>query len=136
MKKFELLSHTADVRIHALGDSPEELFRAALEGLCEVIIPAHKKRKTTYSKEIAIDSPDVTALLIDFLSDALSIMHSGKVMLPEVEFKALDEMYLRAELSGFEVDEFHEDVKAVTYHEANIVENPEGVFETIVVLDI
>ncbi len=136
MKKFELLSHTADVRIHATGSTHEELFRAALEGLCEVTIPAHGSGEITFRKEIAIDSPDLTALLIDFLSDALSIMHSNKVLLPEVEFKAMDEVYLRAELRGFRVDEFDEDVKAVTYHEANIVENPEGVFETIIVLDI
>ena len=34
------------------------------------------------------------------------------------------------------VDAFDEDIKAVTYHEANIEENEEGVLQTTIIFDI
>jgi SHS2 domain-containing protein len=43
---------------------------------------------------------------------------------------------LEATVYGRKVSGFKEDVKAVTYHEADITENEEGCLETVVVFDI
>jgi len=43
---------------------------------------------------------------------------------------------LDARLFGAHVRKFDEDIKAVTYHEANITHSPTGEFETMIVFDI
>ena len=106
--------------------------------MCEVILPEWRKSpaKLNIKREIEIESIDITALLIDFLSELLSLMHQNKVLFCKVQFEQLSETYLKAEVSGFEVSGFDEDVKAVTYHEADIKLNEDGEYETAIVLDI
>lgn len=134
--EFEILPHQADVRILAKGSDYEKLFRAALQGLCEIIFHESQKDKPpSNTKQIIVESNDNTTLLIDFLSEVLSLSHQNKVLFCEVNFEKLTECYLKAEISGYEVDGFDEDVKAVTYHEANVV-FVNGVYQTVIVLDI
>ena len=133
---FELLEHTADVRILAKGESKEKLFLAALEGLCEVILPGSSKSNENQIKiEVEVSSFDASSQIIDFLAEALYYMYEQNIILNKANFDDLDENYLKCILSGYKVDEFHEDVKAVTYHEAEIKEENE-VFSSIIVLDL
>jgi len=69
---YEILQHTADVRLRVTASSLEELFADALRGLMEVMgapVGAHSVRPET--EEIELDSVDLTALLVDFLNEAL-----------------------------------------------------------------
>ena len=136
-KSFELLEHIADVRILAKGSDFNNLFSAALSGLCEVIIPGWQMRakELIIFKKLKIESVDITSLLIDFLSEVLSLSHQDKCLFCEVKFEHLAESSLEAEIRGFEVEKFEEDVKAVTYHEAEVV-SIDGVYQTMIVLDI
>lgn len=137
IQEFEFLEHSADVRIVAKGSNNENLFTAALAGLCEVILPNWRNdtRDITISQYLKVKSVDITALLIDFLSEVLSLSHQNKCLFCEVKFKHLNESSLEAEIRGFEVDKFEEDVKAVTYHEAEVIFK-DYVYQTVIVLDI
>jgi len=136
VESFEILEHQADVRIFAKGSDYEKLFRAALQGLCEVILHEPQKDKQhSVVKQIIVESHDITSLLIDFLSEVLSLSHQDKVLFCEVNFEKLTDSFLNAEIKGYKVDGFDEDVKAVTYHEAE-VSFSEGVYSTVIVLDI
>ena len=53
-----------------------------------------------------------------------------------MEFSSLTDCALEAGLEGFEVEVLAKDIKAVTYHEADVRENAEGQFETTIVFDI
>ncbi|ROL60650.1 archease [Bacteroidetes/Chlorobi group bacterium ChocPot_Mid] len=135
IEKFKILPHQADVRILAQGSNKENLFRAALKGLCKVMLQDKEIKQPSIIKQITVKSTDLTGLLIDFLSEVLSLSHQYKVLFCEVNFEKLTESYLKAEIKGIEVQGFDEDVKAVTYHEANVV-LIDGVFQTVIVLDI
>jgi len=119
-------------------------------------------------RRICIESPSATALLVDFLNEALCLAHSHREMYevagievdreaaaaegkgPQPEVAAPLEpgaqprvavllnagARVRAELARRPVDGFGEDVKAVTYHEAEIRRNAAGGFETRLVFDI
>src|SRR5205823_8260359 len=69
---YEILQHTADVRLRVTASSLEELFADALQGLMAVMgtpVGAHSVRPET--EEIELDSVDLTAVLVDFLNEAL-----------------------------------------------------------------
>lgn len=140
MKTHQILSHTADVRVKAEGSTLEELFCAALEGMAEIQNAqrirqlAEKSEKLT--KEIKIASTDTTVLLVDFLSEALAQSHIEKAVFQEARFEKLTDNELSCEISGERVDGFGEDIKAVTYHGAQIIKNDAGNYEVTILFDI
>jgi SHS2 domain-containing protein len=139
MKKYELISHTADVRIKTTADTQEELFEISAIALCHIMLPDFaiiEAKQFIDQYDFEIEAIDQSALLIDFLAEQLSLMQTYNVMLPKVMIARLNDKEIKGKFSGFKIDSFHEDVKAVTYHEAEIVRNERGQLETIIILDI
>ena len=136
MRKHSFDEHTADVRLVVQGDSLGELFTAALEGMAELIKHDGCSRKGDQVETITLSAADSTSLLIDFLSEVLTRTHVNNVVYNIVDFSILNEKDLEATIKGCSVEAFDEDVKAVTYHEAEIKKNEESIFETVIVFDI
>lgn len=133
-KKFEILEHTADLKIRAFGKTKEELFKNALLGMSSVQkteLPAGEK----ITVKIKIESADPTALLVDFLSEALTQSQIDKAVFYEVKFSKFSDAALEGEIEGVKIAEFDEDIKAVTYHGAEVVQK-NGVYEATVIYDI
>lgn len=137
MRSHKILEHTADIRLQVQGDSLEELFMAAVEGMAEIVKPGACKDFTpAKEKEITVSSPSVSHLLIDFLSEVLTHTHIDETVYCKVQMYELDESSARAKIVGEKVDMFDEDIKAVTYHEADVHKNDEGNYESLIVFDI
>lgn len=140
MRTYKLLSHTADIRMKMEADSLPELFVAAIEGMNSIIKTSkHQKsnnQEVGIKRSIKIQALDATALLIDFMNEVLYQSQANREIYMEVNFLEFSETALKAEISGYLVDEFDEDIKAVTYHEAEIIKNEKGNFETVIVFDI
>lgn len=137
MKKFEVLPHVADLRLRVEGSTQEELFCAAIEGMAKIMLPDFKLTNDFILKsKIEISAIDSTALLIDLLSEVLTLSHMNKAIYTNVRFESIMPNSLRATIFGNSVEAFSEDIKAVTYHEAEIKKNKVGNFETIIVFDI
>jgi SHS2 domain-containing protein len=149
MRNFELLPHTADLRLRVEGDTLANLFSAALEGMAEVIkpggcksqiarLPSSCRRQVGQAKRkaremaftLSLTARNSTQLLIDFLSEVLTRSHEEKAVFCRIEFAELGESSLKAEIFGLETDGFNEDIKGVTYHEAKIQKNSKGDYET------
>ncbi len=137
MKKYEILEHTADVRISAEASSIKELFEALLEALDEILLPADMRAEARdiIEREIVVESFDRQALLVDFLSDCLAQSYCDKAIFELASINFLSENKLKARLKGKRCTAFHRDIKAVTHHEAFVVENEEG-FKANIVLDL
>ena len=125
------------MRLKVNGLNLEELFGNALEGMNSIICGEKiKGNDAIIADEIETFSDDSSLLLVDFLSGILTLTHTKKAIFDNVRFSSLNENYFKAEISGFPVNGFDEDIKAVTYGETNIVKNIEGYFETIILFDI
>ena len=136
MKRCTLLEHTTDIRIKLEASSFQDLFIIALEGMNGLI-----KKKILHSgeviqAEIKITSPDATALLIDFLSEVLTLSHIKKTVFNAIFFTKLTDTTLCATISGEKIGAFDEDIKAVTYHEAYVKKNENDSYEAFVIFDI
>jgi SHS2 domain-containing protein len=131
-----MLEHTADVRIFVQGDSLEELFLDAVYGMMEILKPRFDNQKQVTQRAITLEAADITALLIDFLNEVLLASQINKEAYDEVIFKTLSLRSLEAILRGVAVRSFDEDIKAVTYHEAEIRRTEDGKWETMIIFDI
>ncbi len=136
MKRYEIIAHVADIRLSVEGSTMPELFNAALEGMAEIITPQQCTPPFNKQIELSVASVDATTLLIDFLSDVLTQTHLTKALYCKAEFTELSEKKLQAKLYGNMVKSFDEDIKAVTYHEADVKKNGRGNFQTIIIFDI
>ncbi|MBI5254264.1 archease [Candidatus Falkowbacteria bacterium] len=128
--------HTADIRMNVEGKTLNELFGDALLGMIEIMTPIKSRSTAIVKREIEIESADTTALLVDFLNEALAMMSTEHEAYTKVVFQALSERSLKAELEGYNIESFGEDIKAVTYHEANVKKNNDGQWTTTIVFDI
>ncbi|MFA5306600.1 MAG: archease [Candidatus Babeliales bacterium] len=136
MKHFKLIEHTADVRLYVEATTCEELFTVALQGMVSIVCSHQDKLEKDQACEIKIISSNITTLLIDFLSEVLTRLHTNNVLFCSITFLEFTETMLHVRLVGFKLDHFDEDVKAVTYHEAEVKKNKRGNYETIIVFDV
>ena len=138
MYQLEHLPHTADICLRIRADNLPDLFLGALRGMGDFLHPSscQEAGPCPIHTEIATDSIDRTALLVDFLNDALVAIFSLRAVFCEIDFHKLTETEVIAGLRGVPVDTFDDDIKAVTYHEADVHQNEEGLWETLIIFDI
>lgn len=129
---YELLPHAADLRIKSRGKTREELFAHSLLGMAEYMKKSISAMKTTVTRSIEVASPDVTALLVDFLSRTLALADASQEVYPRAAFDEFSETHLKGTLFGLPVEKFDKDIKAVTYHGAEIQKTAFGYEVTII----
>ncbi len=135
---LEFMPHTADVRLKASGETLPQLFKTCLEGMNKLLKPGfcHDNRVLDVYDKIDISAMDSTVLLIDFLSEVLTLSNVNKAVYCECDIEKMSDHELKGLLKGKNVEGFDNDIKAVTYHEADVQLNEHGDFETIIVFDI
>lgn len=147
MKRFEQLSHTADIKIRVYGKTKEDLFCNALYGMFTVIdphIPAMCRKSGEHiicddlpqQHTVDVTAPDLDALLVDFLSDALYLSDVHNEAYFDADIQQLDDTHIQAIIKGVAITGFEVvEIKAVTYHDLKI-EYIEGRWQTNIVFDI
>jgi len=129
--------HTSDIRLEIKADNLNELFTAGMMALSKEIAGAYYP--TSFSKDFSetfdITAIDHTSLLIDFLSDLLALGQIHQVIFFDVNFLQMENFHLQAEVYGMKMENIAEEIKAVTYHEAEVIFK-EGHYQTNLVFDI
>lgn len=134
--KYKILPHPADIRVQAFGKTKEELFLNAMLGMNAVLKPKIKDKKEKRKNKIKIESVDLNALLVDFLSEVLYLSQVNKEIYTDIKFNKFSDKELAGELIGNKVESFGEDIKGVTYHGLKIEKNKRGLYEATLLLDI
>lgn len=139
MPPYKQLPHTSDIRLSISAQTKEALFLSALQGMSELLQKGFCDQQNGSQPEadrIEITATDTTGLLVDFLSEVLTRCHIRKVIYCGIVFLELSDTNLKATISGKKADHFEEDIKAVTYHEADVRINENNQYETIIIFDI
>lgn len=137
MSGFEILEHTGDAKIKVFGKTKPELFLNALKGMMAVLRPRIAKRGTSSANRLVdVSSSDINALLVDFLSEVNYLVQINHEVYNQAKFLEFSDTKLKAELSGQPVEEFAEEIKAVTYHGLDIKPNKKGFWEAEIIFDI
>ena len=131
MKKFEFLSHTADVKIKVYGKNLKEIINNSLLALKSFWKP--KLTKTKIEKEIKVESNNEVNLLIDFLSEVLAETYIEKAIFVKFEPQELASYSLSGKIIGYKFIFLSKDIKAITYHQANLQKiNNQYIFDFII----
>lgn len=135
--RYKILPHTADLRLKVYGKDLEELFRNAALGLANILYKdAEKKLKFARgANKISVEAPDENILLVSFLNEILAKSNVEKKVYPKVKILKISPKAVEASAAGISVDHFDEDVKAVSYHGAEIKSAKSGL-ESVLILDI
>ncbi len=136
MTKFELLPHTADLRMKIWGSSLEELFQNALAGFAYIIGSSVERGQEVEPQQVIVETDSPTNLLIDFLNEVLYLSNVNKAVYEKLEIEKLIETQLQGVLKGYRVGGFAKDIKAVTYHGAKVKKKENGNLEVEIVFDI
>ncbi len=130
---YSIEPHTADVRLKVSAESFPELFSESVAALMAVV---HGRGEGEVARrEIELSARDSTSLLVDFLSEVLALCHINREIYDKVTLVKVTETEVKATLSGRKVTSFGGDVKAVTYHEAQ-VKQENGEWQVNLVLDV
>ena len=146
MVDFEVLPHTADIKIRAYGTTKKELFRNALIGMFQSIHPITSAcriennrvvcDKLTKYHTIKLEACDEESLLVDFLSEALYLSDVHNEAYLDAIIDELTDTYIHATICGITVEGFEVvEIKAVTYHEL-VIQKVGDMWQADVVFDI
>jgi len=126
MKRYEVLEHTADIRVRVFAESEEDLFENSAVCLFELLTDSKVKAQKT--RKIELNAASLEDLLILWLNELISVFYSYKFL--PVEYKiAIEEVSgakkLTASIAGAEFNPYADkgiksEVKAATYHNLKI----------------
>lgn len=138
---YKFLEHTADVKMKVWSNNLKDLFNQAFKGLMNCIIPQNPNYSGQIRRLIIFSSNDFANLLIDFLNEILTLSQIYKEIYQKINFIHFPEnshknLFIEAEIIGQEIDKFAKDIKAITYHNANLIKNEKGEWEITIVFDI
>jgi len=132
---YKINEHIASIRIAARGRNLEQLFTDAFLGMMYILKPVQKFSPEKIEREISLDSLDTTALLVDFLNEVMSLANANRESYTHIIFYKIQPTSLRAKFFGISAESFHRDIKAVTYHEAEVKQTEDDAWETVIILE-
>ncbi|XKL62052.1 hypothetical protein PGB90_001885 [Kerria lacca] len=140
-QKYEYLDHTADVQLHAWGDSLKEAFEQCANAMFGYITSIeYVEMKDIFN--IEAEGHDLDSLLFHFLDEFLFNFSAEPFFIPrKVEILEFDRENFKIKARGFgetfQIGKHPQgaDVKAITYSNMQIHENKDKC-EVFVIIDI
>ena len=129
MKPYTTFDHTADLGLAITGASEEDLFANAAFAVFDIITDLGRVEPRE-TRRVLVEGDSREDLLINFLREILYLYNGERWLLKEIRVIKIDEKALEAEARGEPFDEHkHEickEIKAVTYHQAEVRKTPDG----------
>ncbi len=120
---YRIFDHTADLGIEICGASAKELFCNAACAVFDIMTDI-KCVEAKEEKEIAVEGGDLEELLINFLREILYMYNGEGFLLKECVIDGIDDFHatgtVRGEPFTREKHHMHIEIKAVTYHHAEV----------------
>ncbi len=132
---YEEIEHTADKALRVQGRSLQQLFTAAATGMNYLLVGERIQVDPKNSKTIEIESLDAESLLVEWLSELAFWAETESLVFTRIQWHELTEIRLKATVWGDRVSELEKQIKAVTYHNLEIVRRDNGL-ETTIVFDV
>lgn len=134
---FELLEHTADVRVRAWGPTLREAFVQAARGLFSVMCDVDAVRARV-SRRVSVSAADTGDLLVRWLNELAFFVDAEGLVFSRFDIERFAEGALEATIRGEPLDPARHApraaVKAATYHGLVVEAGPPARIE--VLLDI
>jgi SHS2 domain-containing protein len=129
---FEELDHTGDRALRIYGINLEELLLNAARGLNSIMLSDHITGPGRQEKFIELEAMDMEGLLVDWLSELAYWAEIEMLIFHEFKIESVSPNHLRAKIYGSPVKQLAKHIKAVTYHNLEIVQSSAGLTATVV----
>ena len=138
LEHYEVFEHTADVGLHAYGNTLSELFIHAAQGM-ESLMVAPVQIRTEVKREIAVTGHDEVSLLIAWLHELIVLFDTEYLLFREFEIVFITETQVQGRAFGEPYDARRHDlssaIKAVTWHETAVERVGKG-YKARIIFDI
>ena len=74
--------------------------------------------------------------MIDFLNKILTLSDIERAVFPVATIQKLTDNKIEAEITGYPIERFDKEIKAVTYHQLKIEKTKEKMLKTTILFDI
>ena len=131
---YKLHEHVADIRLEITGESLTGLFCESMRAMNAVSCPDYSSE--TVERHLKVSSPDILSLLVDFLNELVFLGQVNHESYERLRVAVVSETHFEAVLKGRKIIGMEEEIKAVTLHEASVLQTEEGRWVANLVLDI
>ena len=132
---FEEVEHTADWALRIRGRDLSELLVNAALGMSSLLVAEPANIPITLEKGFEIEGYDAESLLVNWLSELAYWAEMEGIVFCEFNLQQVTPTHLQAVVWGGQVADLQKHIKAVTYHDLEIVET-DGDLEATVVFDV
>ncbi len=132
-KGWRELPHTADWALEVWAPDLAQLFETAAQGMY-ALMEVGGGEAAAAERSLALEEGDPESLLVRFLAELLYLLESERLVFPRMALE-LEQNSLRARLWGGMAREQRKEIKAVTYHNLAIRQQP-GRVEVTIVFDV
>jgi SHS2 domain-containing protein len=129
---FEIVDHTADWALRIYGSDLAQLFSNAAMGMASLLVQDIQEVPIEVVRQLELEAYDAETLLVDWLTELAYWAEDEGLIFPEISLSEVTDTHLEANLSGGRVAELLKHIKAVTYHNLEIVKTEKGLAATVV----
>ncbi len=124
------------IRIAVEAKTAEELFAEAVRALMDLMHPEADPGVAVAERELVVHAPDRTSLIVDFLKQILTDSYTRKEAVQDVTVRHLSGDCIESDIRTVPAISFGEELKGISYREANVHERPDGTWETTLIFDV
>ncbi len=132
VKSFEVVEHTADWALRVHGRSLTQLLIHAAQGMNSLLVADSEAIPITETRQFELDVYDAESLLVEWLTELAYWAEMEQLVFGEFEVTAVTPTHLTATVRGGKAAELQKHIKAVTYHNLEIIQTDAGLEATIV----
>jgi protein archease len=129
---FEEIEHTADRALRIRGRNLEELLINAAGGLLAIMNPVPSACDNTATRVIDLEALDAETLLVNWLSELAFWAETERLVFDRFDVEQVSPTHLRTIARGGRAERLERHVKAVTFHNLDIVRTAQGLTATVV----
>jgi SHS2 domain-containing protein len=129
---FEEIEHTADWALQIRGQDLAGLFVNAARGMSSLLVQEPAEIPSEVEKHFELAGYDAESLLVSWLSELAYWAEAEGIVFGEFELHHVTPTHLQAAVRGGQVPDLQKHIKAVTYHNLEIVETDDGLEATVV----
>ena len=129
---FEEIEHTADRALRIYGSNLRELLLNAARGMNSLMGTESTPGSARQEKTIVLDALDAESLLVEWLSELAYWAETELLVFNEFDIESVSPTHLKAKIRGARVPHLEKHIKAVTYHNLEIVRTDRGLAATVV----
>ncbi len=129
---FEVIDHTADWALKVRGQDMAELLANAALGMATLLVDDVNDVPQTEIRRLELSAFDAETLLVDWLTELAYWAEESQLVFHKFSFSEASNTHLKVTACGGVASELQKHIKAVTYHELEIIQMDQGLSATVV----